>query len=643
MKKALLSLLMLACAALVSAQSPSNAAFAQTNRGRGAQPSQSIRLTVDATEAPRKLFHAQLVFPAAPGPLTLYYPQWIPGEHGPTGPVINLAGLKMTANGKVIPWQRDAVDMYAFHVEVPAGAKELEVALDYLAPTFAGGFTSGSSTTSHLAIVTWNQLLLYPQGSGSDDLTYTASLRLPDNWKYGGSLPVARQTRERIEFAPVSLTTLIDSPVLAGEHFRAVPLSTVAPAVELDLVADSEAALNASPQFINAMRRLVPETAALFGAQHYEHYNFLLTLSDRVAHFGLEHHQSNDSRVAERALLDETQGRLALGVVSHEYVHSWNGKYRRPAGLATSDYQQPMKGELLWVYEGLTQYLGNVLAARSGIWTQEEYREHLAQIAANLDHRPGRLSRPLIDTTVGAQLFYNAPSEWSAARRGTDFYDEGWLIWLDADTLIRQQTAGRRSLDDFCKRFHGAPGGAPSVKTYTFDDVVATLNEVAPYDWRKFLNDRLYSTDFHAPLDGIARGGWRLVYDDTRTQLIKDFEEGRDAVDLGYSVGLRLKTNGNIEDVIPGTPAARAGLGPGMIITAIDGKQWSSAVMRDVVSASPRRQGPISLLVNNEGEMKTYALDYHGNGQYPHLERDASKPDLLTPIITPQTAAPVTR
>ncbi|MCA1594317.1 MAG: M61 family peptidase [Acidobacteria bacterium] len=636
MKKAL-SLLLLVWSAFAFAQAQTDPALAQASRSRGAQ---AIRLTVDATEVPRKLFHSQLVIPAAQGPLTLYYPQWIPGEHGPTGPIINLAGLKMTANGKTLQWQRDAVDMYAFHVEVPAGAKEIEVALDYLAPTFAGGFSAGSSTTSHLAIVTWNQLVLYPQGYNSDDLMFTASLRLPDGWKFGTSLPVAKQTRERVDFAPVSLTTLIDSPVLAGDNYRAIPLSASGPAVELDLAADSAAALNASPQFITAMKKLVPEAAALFGAQHYERYNFLLTLSDRVAHFGLEHHQSNDSRVMERSLIDETLGRLALGVVSHEYVHSWNGKYRRPAGLATPDFQQPMKGELLWVYEGLTQYLGNVLAARSGIWTAEEYREHLAQIAANLDHRPGRLSRPLIDTAIGAQIFYNAPNEWSAARRGTDFYDEGWLIWLDADTLIRQQTGGKRSLDDFCRRFHGAPSGAPTVKTYTFDDVVSTLNEVAPYDWRKFLNDRLYTTDLHAPLEGITRGGWRLVYDNARNQYLKDLEEGRNSVEMGYSIGLRLGTNGTIGDVIPATPAARAGLGPGMTIVSINGRQWSPSVLRDEVSASKLRQGPISLLVNNEGAIRTYTLDYHGGEQYPHLERDPSKPDLLGQIIAPRTGTP---
>jgi predicted metalloprotease with PDZ domain len=608
-------------------------ALAQPNRGRAAQ--QSVRLVVDATDAPRKLFRAQEVIPAQPGPLTLYYPAWIPGEHGPTGPIINLSGLKFTAGGKAVQWRRDPVDMYAFHLDVPPGANSVEVALEFLAPTYAGGFTSGSATTSHLAIVTWNWILLYPQVTHTDDITFDASLRLPPGWKFGTALTTEKESKGEIDFAPVSLTTLIDSPVLAGEYFRAIPLSTTKPTVEIDLAADSAAALEMKPETLNALRRLVKEAEALAGAEHYEHYNFLFTLSDRVAHFGLEHHQSNDSRVVERALLDETQARLALGVLPHEYFHSWNGKYRRPAGLATSDYQKPMQGELLWVYEGLTEYYGNVLAARSGLWTPEEYRDELAYVAANLDHRPGRLWRPLIDTTVAAQLLYNAPSEWGAERRGVDFYDEGWLIWTDVDTLIREQTKGQRSLDDFVRRFHGGQSGPPAVKPYTFDDVVATLNEVAPFDWRGFLNQRLNSNEFHAPLGGITRGGWRLTYDDTRSQHIQDLEDGRERVEMGYSLGLRLDAAGLISDVIPGMPAAESKLGPGMTVVAVDGKAYTPAVLREAVSAAKSRKGPIQLLVNNEGALQTYALDYHGGEQYPHLVRDAAKPDLIGQNIAP--------
>jgi predicted metalloprotease with PDZ domain len=603
----------------------------------GAHATQTITLTVDATEAPRKLFHAREVIPVSPGPLTLYYPQWIPGEHGPTGPINNLSGLAFTVNGKPLPWRRDPVDMYAFHLDVLQGATAVEASLEFLAPTFTGGFTSGSSTTSHLAVFSWNWLLLSPQVTQADDLLVNASVRLPTGWKFSTGLPIDRESGDEVTFRTANLTTLIDSPVLAGEHFRAIPLSTANPAVEMDIAADSPAALQPSQQFTDVMRKLVEEARALFGAEHYEHYNFLFTLSDRVAHFGLEHHQSNDSRVAERALIDETQGRLARGVLSHEYVHSWNGKYRRPAGLATPNPQTPMQGELLWVYEGLTQYYGNVLAVRSGLWTPEQYADTLAQAAASLNHTPGRLWRPLIDTAVAAQLLYQAPSEWSTERRGTDFYNEGWLLWLDTDTLIRQLTSGQRSLDDFCRRFHGGQSGPPSVKPYTVEDVVATLNEIAPYDWRTFLNQRLYTTDAHAPLGGIDRGGWRLVYDTVQGQRIKDLESARKQVEMGYSLGLRLNDAGLISDVIPGMPAANAKLGPGMTVVAVDGKKFSPDALRDAVSAAKTSNKPIQLLVNNEDTLINYPIDYHGGEQYPHLVRDNAKTDVLSQTIAPLT------
>jgi len=598
---------------------------------------QTITLSVDATEAPRKLFHARMTMPVAPGPLTLVYPEWIPGEHGPTGPIVNLAGLKFTAGGKTLPWRRDEVDMYAFHLEVPAGAKELEVALDFLSPTFAGGFTAGASTTSHLAIVTWNQLLLYPAGSKISEVTFKANLNLPAGWKFGTSLPVVNQSAGKVDFAPVSLERLVDSPVLTGEYFLVIPLA-VNPSNEIDIAADNPADLGISTELTTTLKRIVTEAVSLFGATHYTHYHFLLTLSDHTAHFGLEHHESNDSRVPERALLDDGLRDVSLGVLPHEFVHSWNGKFRRPAGLATPNYQEPMKGELLWVYEGLTQYLGNLLAARSGLWTPQQYRDHLAESAADLDHKPGRMWRPLIDTTIAAQILYGAPGEWNSLRRSVDFYDEGWLIWLDTDTKIRELSGDKRSLDDFCKRFHGAPSTPPTVKTYGFDDVVATLNEVAPFDWRNFLLARLNSTDFHAPLGGIERGGWKLAYQVTPNGVLKDQEQAGRGIEMGYSIGLRLSDGGLIADVIEGMAAAKAGIGPGMKVIAVNGKAYSTEVLRDSVRATtdPRR-GRIELLIDNEGHVSPFQVVYSEGEKYPVLERDQTKPDTLAKIIAPLT------
>jgi len=602
-------------------------------------PTLTITLSVDATEAPRKLFHARMAMPASPGPMTLVYPKWIPGEHGPTGPIINLAGLKITAGGKTLVWRRDDVDMYAFHFEVPAAAKEIQVALDFLSPTFAGGFTAGASTTAHLAMVTWNQLLLYPEGANTSDVTFKASLTLPAGWKFGTALPISGHAGHpgQIDFAPVSLERLVDSPVLAGEYFLVIPLAANPPN-EIDIAADNNADLAIGPELATTLKRIVLEAASLFGATHYTHYHFLLTLSDHTAHFGLEHHESNDSRVAERALLDDALRDVALGVLPHEFVHSWNGKYRRPAGLATANYQEPMKGELLWVYEGLTQYLGNLLAARSGLWTVQQYRDHLAESAADLDHKPGRLWRPLIDTTIAAQILYGSPAEWNSLRRSVDFYDEGWLIWLDTDTKIRELTGGAKSLDDFCKRFHGAPSTAPMVKTYVFDDVVTTLNEVAPFDWRNFLLTRLNSIDFHAPLGGIERGGWKLAYQATPNGFLKDQEQVRKFTELGYSIGLRLNEDSSIADVIEGLAASKAGIGPGMKVIAVNGKAYSAEILRDAVKATTDpRQRRIDLLIDNEGHIENHQLSYGEGEKYPVLERDASKPDLLSKIIAPLT------
>lgn len=604
-----------------------------------AAPAQPIELSVDAGEAARKLLHARMRIPASPGALTLVYPKWLPGEHGPTGPITDLVGLQITAGGKPVAWNRDPVDMYAFHVDVPVGADAVEVALDFLSPSTPKGFSSAASATPHLAMLTWNQLLLYPQGARSDEVTFKPGLRLPAGWKYGTSLVTARESADGIEFAPVSLTTLVDSPVLAGEYFRTVPLGK--PDVELDIAADSAAALAIAPEQVEQLRRLVEQADALFGARHFERYRFLLTLSDHVAHFGLEHHQSNDTRMAERVFLDDTLRRLSIATLSHEYVHSWNGKHRRPAGLATPSYQEPMQGELLWVYEGLTQYLGYLLAARSGLWTPQQYHERIARVAAELDQRPGRAWRPLADTAVAAQLLYGAPDAWASYRRGTDFYNEGWLIWLDVDTLIREQTQGRRSLDDFCRGFLGGKGGPPAVVTYTLDDVVKALNDVHSYDWRAFLMSRVSSTADHGPLGGIERGGYRLVFNDVRNEYLKDLEDGEaELTDAAFSIGLRLDAEGKVQDALPGTPAYKAGLAPGMQVIAVNGRRYTADVLRDALQPTSAEPATLTLLVENNDFFTQHSFPHQGGLREPHVERAAARPALLDQILAPLPLRP---
>src|SRR5437899_5773249 len=437
-----------------------------------------IVLQVDATEAPRKIYHAELHIPAAPGPLTLFYPKWIPGDHAPSGPINDLAGLHIFANGQPLLWKRDSIELFAFHIDVPQGVSSIDVKLDFLSAADADGSNSVSST-SELAILSWNQLILYPRGQASDELEVTAQLRLPRDWKFGTALPVAGMNDNAIEFKTVSLTTLVDSPVLSGRYFRRIELRPGAtPTQYLDIAADSDEALNASPLLIEKYRKLVREARALFGATHYREYHFLLALSDRIPHFGVEHHESSDDRARENYLTDTASNLVGATLVPHEFVHSWNGKYRRPDGLATRDFEEPMKGDLLWVYEGLTEYMGWVLAARSDLITADLNRQFLALTAANLDNRAGREWRSLADTAISAQLLYEARSDWESMRRGVDFYDEGLLIWLEADTIIRKQTQGRKSLDDFCRAFYGAPSGPPQVKLYGFDSVTEALNSI---------------------------------------------------------------------------------------------------------------------------------------------------------------------
>jgi predicted metalloprotease with PDZ domain len=606
---------------------------AQKSRPVPKTPPPTVTIAVDASEAPRKIFHAQMTIPAAPGTLTLYYPKWIPGEHGSTGPIQNLAGLKFTANGQTLKWRRDLLDGWTIHVEVPAGASTVNASLDFISPAGEEGiFTAGASATNKMTVLSWNTVLLYPAGWTSDDLKYEASLRLPEGWKFGTPLPLASQSGAELKFNPVSLTTLVDSPVIAGEYLRVVPLSEN-PRQEMDIAADHAGDLDAPQDMLDHYKTLTEQALKLFGAQHFRDYHFLYSLSNHVAHFGLEHHESNDSRSSERSLVDADPRLLASGLLSHEYVHSWNGKYRRPADLSTPDYERPMQDDLLWVYEGLTSYLGDILGGRSGIRTPDQFRENLASMAARLDHVPGRTWRNLQDTADGVPSMQGAPPPWESWRRTVDYYDEDVLNWLWVDTIIRQQTHGQKSMDDFCRLFHGGQSGPPEVKTYTFEDVVNTLNQVASYDWRGFWTERLTNHGPGAPLTGIERSGWKLVYDETQSELIKVRKRELKEISAQYSIGLLLEESGNIVDTVEGMPAAKAGIGPGMKLVAVNGKRFSEDVLNDVLKAAKNGSDPIELLVENTEYYRIYKIDYHGGEKYPHLVRDESRPDVLTDII----------
>jgi predicted metalloprotease with PDZ domain len=591
---------------------------------------ETISLSVDLTGTPQKLLKAHLVIPVKPGPLTLYYPKWIPGDHGPDGPISSVTGLHFKTEGKEIPWKRDSLDNFTFHVDIPAGASKLEADFDYIEP-------DGGSATDKLDVLEWNEVLLYPAGTTAEQLMYEAKLKLPEGWKFGTSLPVASVAGDHVEFKPISLDLLVDSPVIAGEYYRAIDLTPPGEPIhhEIDMVADAEADLAMSPEIQKEMTNLVAEAGKLFGTRHYRDYHFLFTLSDHVAHFGLEHHESNDSRLPERTLLGPDAGMALGGLLAHEYAHSWNGKFRRPAGIAAPYYEEPMQDDLLWGYEGLTDFLGPMLAARSGLWTADQYREYLASIAAALGPgRPGRTWRPLQDTATGLGVGGYTPG-WSTWRRGADYYDEGDLIWLQVATIIHEQTHGSKSIDDFCHAFHGGPNQGPEVKTYTFDSLMADLNAIAPYDWAAFFRDKLDSKSPEAPVGGIENGGWKVSYEDKPSGL-----SGRrgNPGDI-YSIGLQLGADGSVRDSIVGSPAFKAGITYGMKVVGVNGRVYTHDVLEDAIAAAKGTDKPITLLVVVDDYYQTSTVNYHGGVRYPHLIRIDGKPDYLDELIKARAVA----
>jgi predicted metalloprotease with PDZ domain len=594
---------------------------------------------VDASEAARGIERAHLLLPVKPGALTLLYPEWLPGDHAPDGPIGGLSGLKFEANGQTLAWHRDPDNMYAFHLTIPSGVRSLDVSLEVLAVRDAKPPNDTSTSTESLAIILWNQLLLYPAGTRSDDLQYVARLKLPAGWASATALRQASAAGDRVQFQPVSLTTLIDSPVLSGRYLKTVALGGQ-PSTFVHFAADSAAALDVPEATLSHLRKLVGEASTLFGATHYEEYHFLWTLSDLIEYEGIEHHESSDNRTAERALIDDDMRHswAVSTLLPHEFVHSWNGKYRRPVGLATGNYDAPMRGELLWVYEGLTEYLGMVLSARSGLATPEEFRDGWANAAALMESHKGREWRPLADTAGGAQLGYEQPVDWRARLRGTDFYRESALLWLEADTLIRSRSGGGKSLDDFCRLFYGPPSSGPKVIPYDFDAIVLALNTVLPYDWRGFWTERLERIKAGAPLAGLTASGWRLGYSSEPSSVQKGDAALFKQMDLQYSLGFRLLDDDEaITYLIPGSPADQAGMTPGSKLVAINGRKYSKDILRDALEAGGAEPRTISLLVEKDEIFKTFDLRYAGRSRYPRLERDEASADTLTVIGAART------
>lgn len=619
-------------------------AFTPGLRSAPAPQSSITTLEVDASHAPMGLLHAHLVFPAPAGAMTIAYPKWIPGEHAPTGPINEVIRLIFTAQGKQLPWQRDELDPFVFHIKVPAGADQLEADLDFACEINAEGFTPAICSSQNQLILNWNLVALYSPSTTIDRSMYRAKLRLPAGWRYGSPLSVAREEQGSIEFNPVPLKTLVDSPVIAGEHFLTFPLGGQHPA-QMDIIAEDEQALQPTKEQQEHFKNLVAEAEALFGGSRYPLYHMQLSLGDQIDHYTLEHFEGSDNRMTNAGLSDPRVLITSGNLVPHEYVHSWNGKYRPPLGLDNPTYLDPIHGKLLWVYEGLTDYLGNILAARSGIWTPDQFRDSLAIDAASMAAHTGRTWRSLQDTTTGAQLLYGAPQAWSAARRATDFYAESGLIWLEADSIIRERSAGRRSLDDFCRMFF-SPENGRTPPPYSFEDVVAGMNEVAAFDWAAFFRKRLDSTSPQPPYGGLERSGWKLAYGEEMSPLMADLQATRkpdvlwplwlkqDFTDLQYSVGLLLGDDGSVMDVIPDMSAYKAGVAPGMQILVVNGLKFSIPVIEAAIRNTRNKR--LELVVANGRSTFSTQVDYSGGPRYPRLLRDSSRPDMLSEILAPR-------
>ncbi len=600
---------------------------------------QPIRITADLSEAPRKLYHAEIDLPVKSGMNSFTTPQWIPGNHRPTGPVDDITGVVFSANGKTIPWRRDDVDLYEFHVDVPAGVTTLHAHLDCIVHGRA---------SDKIAVLEWEKLLLYPSHKPVKEIAIQPSVTVPSGWGIGTALlPVTpfdanNKPGGTIQYQPTTVEQLEDSPVIAGEYFHEFPLAPdITPKHFIDVVSDEPDDSNLRPELLKEISNLVREASVAYASHHYNQYHFLLTLSDVTGGEGLEHGQSSDNGVDELAFSDVKHQLGDADLLSHEFTHSWNGKYRRPFNLYQTDFSKAQVGELLWVYEGMTQYLGNVLAARSGLKSQQQYREMLALSAANLDLKPGRLWRPTDDTAIAASILRGGDPAWSNWKRGQDYYQEGELLWLDADTLIRQLTNDQKSLTDFLHIFLGKGGNTgPLIVTYNREELIRDLNEVVKYDWAGFLHQRVDLINPHADLDGITRGGYKLVYQDQPSESLKTLtaagsRRGPGSLDTWDSLGIRASVDGKISDVRWGSPADKAGLAPGQKLIAVNGRVLSAETMRDALVKAKGNSEPIHLLMQTETYVKPIEIDYHGGPLYPTLVRDETQKDYLDEITKP--------
>ena len=590
-----------------------------------------LKVDVDATDIDRRIFRVRTTLPATPGPMTLLYPQWIPGHHSPSGSIDKVAGLTVkTASGQVIPWTRDPYDVYAFKIDVPEGTREIVAEFQFLSSQ--GGQQGRVVMTPEMLNLQWNSNSLYPAGYYARNIKTVASVILPKGWEYATALETESRVGDKVTFKPIDYDDLVDSPIFAGKYYKRIELDGGSQPVRLNVFADDARYLEAKPEQVKAHQALVQQMDKLYGARHFDHYDFLLALTGKLGGIGLEHHRSSENSGAVGYFTEWDKSWLGRDLLPHEFNHSWNGKYRRGADLATPNFNVPMGDSLLWLYEGQTQFFGQVLAARSGLWSQQQAREMLANVAATYDRgRPGLAWRNLQDTTNDPTIAQRRPLAFRNYQMSEDYYSGGQMVWLEVDGKLRELSGNKRSIDDFAKAFFGMDNGAWDVNPYTFDDIVATLNGIAAFDWADFLRSRV---DGHGPLTGgLASHGWKLVYTDTPSDAFKAIEARSKGVNLTYSLGLTADEKGVLGDVLWDGPAFNAGLAPGMTLVAVNGRQYSGDELKEAVKAAKGGQAPVELLIKKFDRYETVRIDYHGGLLYPNLERVAGTPDRLAELL----------
>ncbi|MEH6826997.1 M61 family metallopeptidase [Parasphingorhabdus sp.] len=577
----------------------------------------TMTLQVDARDHDQGIFRVTQTSPVVgAGRLTLLYPEWLPGNHAPRGEIEKLTGLEFTANGQKLPWVRDDVDVFAFHLTVPENVSAITATFQFVSATTSsqGRIVMAPSMLN----LRWHQVSLYPAGYYVRQIPVEATAIYPDGWQAASALRPKSTTGNTIVYEKTDYDTLVDSPVFAGQYFQSLPLTS---RVHLNIVADDAKFLKPEKDQIAVHSKLVKEAEALFGSHPYDRYDFLLALTDEMGGIGLEHHRSSENGVNREYFTDWDSGPGRRNLLPHELTHAWNGKYRRPAGMWTPDFRQPMRDNLLWVYEGQTQFWGYVLGARSGLYSKQDTLDALAAIAAGMDQRVGRGWRPLIDTTHDPIIAARRPKPWDSWQRSEDYYNEGLLIWLEADQIIRRESGGSKSLEDFARAFFGGKNGDWGVVTYEREDVVTALGKVQPYDWGQFIEERVYQTGTEAPKNGLLLGGYRLVFVDTPSAFILANDKRRKQLDLSYSIGLIMGGKGAIKSVIWDSPAFNAGLKSGLTISAVNGKAYSDEALKQAIEENRGGEGKIEIFAKNGEAYHNFMVDHSGGLRYPALEK----------------------